>query len=593
MKLSKIYSNVRSFEPIVFNDGFNVIYADVENTIDEITGKVHEHNLGKTSLVYLIDFLLLKGVTKNNFFGKYKNKFSDWIFFLEIKLNNGEYLTIRRAVSPNTKISLKKHFSRDQDFVDEENWDYLNLSINTRDEEKNPKSILEKKYLNFNVNTSYSYRHFLSYLLRTQNDYQDVFKLNKFRGKDKDWKPALFSLLGFNPSSLEEKYNLDIEIKNEIANIKKLQQSHNLDNEIYKIKAAIDAKKIEKEKIKKEADNFDFYKKEADINFDVVKNIENRISILNKERYILSHNIEKIQQSLDSENIPSIQVNEIKTIFEEAKIFFPNNLSKNYEDVLNFSEQITKERRKYLEAELIELQGKIIKVGDELKINNTQRGTYLSLLKEKNTFVKYKQYQDELIKVEGEIIIYEQKLKGAETIENSQKPVDELKEKIKKLSNAVIEEINKDNYSYHEIKKIFQEIYKTVFEHTALLILEPNDKGNINFETSVLNSSRSLTGKGDGYTSTKVLCASFVLAILTHYSSKSFFKFAYHDGILESWGNNHKKHFINLVRRHCVDSNIQYIISIIKSDIPNNFNFEEKEIIKTLKKGDLLFGCEF
>jgi len=593
MKLSKIYSNKAGFKPIIFNQGFNVIYADVENTFNESTGKVQEHNLGKTSLVYLIDFLLLKGVTKDNFFGKHEERFSDWVFFLEIKLNNGEYLTIRRTVSPNTKISFKKHFSKEQNFVHERNWDYLNLSINSKDEEKNPKSILEKKYLNFNVNINFNYRAFLSYLLRTQNDYQDVFKLNKFRGKDKDWKPALFDLFGFDPSFLEEKYELDIEIKSEESHIKKLRQKHDSDNEIYRIRAAIEAKRIEKAKFKKELDDFDFYKKEKNINFDLVKNIESQVSILNKQKYVLSYNIDKIQQSLDSENTPSIQVDEIKKMFKEIKIFFPDNLSKNYEEVLNFSQQITKERKKYLKEELDELQEQINKVDIELKEYNRQRVSYLSLLKEKDSFVKYKKYQDELVKIEGEIIVYEQKLKGAETIENYQKSIDESKEDIKRLSNAVKEEINKDNTDYQEIKKVFQEIYKTTFEYTALLVVEPNSNGNINFETPVLNMSQNLTGKGDGYTSTKVLSASFVLAILIHYSSKSFFRFAYHDGILESWGDNHKKHFIKLVREHCKNNDIQYIISIIKSDIPNNFNLESKEIVRTLSNNNFLFGFEF
>jgi len=184
-------------------------------------------------------------------------------------------------------------------------------------------------------------------------------------------------------------------------------------------------------------------------------------------------------------------------------------------------------------------------------------------------------------------------LEGAKTIENYQKFVDEAKDKIKKLSDSVKEEIDKDNLDYQEIRKIFQKIYKTTFEHTALLVVEPNSYGNINFETSVLNMSQNLTGKGDGYTSTKVLCASFVLAILIHYSSKSFFRFAYHDGVLESWGNNHKKHFINLVRKYCELNGIQYIISIIKSDIPSDFKIEDEEIIRTLSKTDLLFGFEF
>ena len=176
MKLSKIYTNNSSFKTITFNEGFNVVYGDVE---DSKTNKVQEHNLGKTSLINLIDFLLLKKVDKDNIFSKYQEKFSNWVFFLEIKLNNGEYLTIKRAVNHNTKISFKKHVSKNQNFTQETSWDYEDLSLTSNDADKNPKRILEKEYLKFDVNTDFNYRSFLRYLLRTQNDYQDVFKLNK------------------------------------------------------------------------------------------------------------------------------------------------------------------------------------------------------------------------------------------------------------------------------------------------------------------------------------------------------------------------------------------------------------------------------
>ena len=59
MKLSKIYSNKSSFKAIIFNEGFNVVYGDVK---DSKTNKVQEHNLGKTTLIHLIDFLLLKKI---------------------------------------------------------------------------------------------------------------------------------------------------------------------------------------------------------------------------------------------------------------------------------------------------------------------------------------------------------------------------------------------------------------------------------------------------------------------------------------------------------------------------------------------------
>jgi len=594
MRLSKIYANNSQFKTILFNEGFNIVYGDVEDILDKKTNKVQEHNLGKTSLINLIDFLLLKVVKKDNIFLKYKEKFSNWVFFLEIELNNGEYLTIRRAVNPNTKISFKKHLSKNQNFTQEANWGHEDLSLTSKDNEKNPKKILEKEYLKFDVNTDFNYRSFLPYLLRTQYDYQDVFRLNRFRGKDKDWKPSIFQLLGFDSKLLLDKYDLDFEITEERKHIKKLKSKHDdTSNEVYKIKAAIEAKENEKIEIQKQIDYFDFYQKEKSINFDLVKNVENEISSLNKERYVLEHNIEKIQQSLDSKNKPSLRIDEIKKLYEEVKIFFPNNLVKDYQEVMNFTSQITAEREKYLKDELVELKEAHNKKTERLKQLNKERSQMLSVLKEKDTFKKYKKYQEDLVRIENEIYSYQAKMDGIETIDNYQKSINKTREKIKEYSKSIEEEINKDNADYQKIKVIFQEIYKKTFEFTAILVVAPNENGNVEFFPHVLNKSQNSTGKGDGYTSTKILCASFVLAILIHYSSKSFFRFAYHDGILESWGDNHKIHFIELIRSYCEEFGIQYVISLIKSDIPRNFKIEDKEIIRTLSKNDLLFGFQF
>lgn len=591
MKLSKIYANTEDFKPIIFNDGFNVIYGNVEESINP-TKKVQEHNLGKTSLVYLIDFLLLKGVSKDSFFDKHKIRFSDWVFFLEVELNDGNCLTIRRGVNPNTKISFKSHFSKNQNFSNEEAWDHTDLPLTSTKEENNPKKIFEK-YLGFDVAPDFSYRAFLSHLLRTQNDYGDVFRMNKYnQSSDKDWKLVLFNLLGFDYHDQLDKYEKLDEVKQENKIIKKLKAKGE-SSEIYKIKAAIEAKELEKRELEKEIDGFNFYKQEKNISFDLVKKVEKEISILNKENYLLSHNIEKIKQSLDFECLPSIQVDEIKKIFEESKVFFPDNLSKNYQEVITFSQQITKERNSYLKDELIDLKGKQKQVDVSLKLLDNQRAESLSLLKEKDSFIKYKKYQEALVKIEGEIIGYQQKLEGAKTIGSYQESLEDTSEKIKELSISIKESIDSDNSDYREIRRLFQEIYKNTFEYTALLVVEPNTVGNVNFTTSVLNASQNLTGKGDGYTSTKVLCASFILSVLIHYADQSFFRFSYHDGLLESWGDTHKSDFITLVRGYCEKHGIQYTISLIKSDIPDGFEINENEIIRTLSKGDELFGCEF
>lgn len=592
MKLSKIYSNKDCFKPIVFNTGFNIIYGDVDKKIDEKTGKVYEHNIGKTSLIHLIDFLLLKKISKKDILIKNKNKFSDWVFYLEIELNNGNFLTIKRPITNNTKISFKEHFKRNQDYTHELVWNYKDLSIGTLDKTNNPKDIFQK-YLNFDVNSNYNYRHFLSYSLRTQNDYQDVFRLNKFRGKDINWKPALFGLLGFKPELLYKKYELEDQISEDNSFIRKITKNNDSDKEIYKIKAAIEAKEIEKKEIESKIDSFDFYKKERGISYTLVKEIESNISMFNKEEYKLKYELEQIRNSLDSNHKPSLKIEEVETLFKEVKIYFPQNLVKGYGDVTNFLSQITEEREKYLKDELKETQEKYENVLKELEKLNQKRKESILVLEEKDTFVKYKKYQNDLITIENEIYSYKKRLDDVNSLGVYKDAIDESENEIKELTKTIKEELDKSNPEFQNIKKIFQSIYKKTFEYTALLVLEPNSRGNIDFTTTVLNQNEDLTGQADGYTSTKVLCASFVLAILINYSTKSFFRFAYHDGILESWGDNHKIQFIELVREYCKKNNIQYIISIIKSDIPKDFNINQGEIVRTISKDNRLFGFEF
>lgn len=131
MQLSKLYANQPNFKNIEFNlDGLNIIYAEVKSESSE---KKNSHDLGKTKLAELIDFLLLKEVNKKHFLLKIrkdeKSIFEDYIFYLEIYLNSGKYLTIKRAVSENTKISFSINDQKTNSFTPPSTWEYERLAI--------------------------------------------------------------------------------------------------------------------------------------------------------------------------------------------------------------------------------------------------------------------------------------------------------------------------------------------------------------------------------------------------------------------------------------------------------------------------------
>ena len=133
MKLSRIYSNqARLFAPIAFNGvrdaNISVVFARITKPKDPTKDS---HNLGKTTLVHLIDFLLLKNIEKDHIFLKHGELFTKFVFYLEIQTPKGAYVTIRRAVATHTRASLKRHSEEIPDLSDWDNqkWDHEDITI--------------------------------------------------------------------------------------------------------------------------------------------------------------------------------------------------------------------------------------------------------------------------------------------------------------------------------------------------------------------------------------------------------------------------------------------------------------------------------
>ena len=574
MKLSQLYAN-KSFKNIVFNDGINLVLAKVTKKLDL---NKDSHNLGKTTLIAVIDFMLLKEVKEEHIFKSYQEKFSGYIFFFEIKLNSGQFLTIKRSVDIPTKISFK--ISKiSSNLLNEESWDNPNLSF-----EKAGKTLNE--YLAFDILKQWPYRKSVTYFLRSQKDYNDVFQLAKFsKGKDIDWKPFMFDLLGFNGSLLNEKYETDLKINEQKSFINSLKSKFAVDTEeVDKIKGAIDLKTAEQKELQEQIDNFNFYQQERKLNKELVEDIESTISELNTAEYNLEFDLEKTKQSF-SQNI-SFDIDQLKRIYAEAEIFFPDNLVKDYKSLEEFNKRITEERNKFLEEKIGQLTQQLRDVRLTLLNYDEKRNQVLSVLQDKDSFKKFKSYQINLTKVEGEISRLDEKLKSIDKIAL----LNEATEKFSETLESLVKEINtqisgSDNKIYPEIRRVFHNIFKYIFNAPAIIFMRQNGQGNIDFKVEVTKENEvDITAEGKGNTYQKMLCISFDIAVLVAYHKNSFYRFVYHDGALEGLDNRKKINFIKIVRDYCVKYNLQYIFTAIEHDIPLEMlkTFTDKEICLTL-----------
>ena len=269
MKISKIYSNKQDFKSIIFDtDGINFILST-------------DHSVGKSTLFELIDFCLLKG--NKGFLDN--EKFEDFIFYLELKLQNNSFLTIIRAVN-STKVSIKLT-ERSEMLLDTTQYDITDTVGKG------------KIFIESHIGLCLSdYRQYITYFLRDQDNQSDIFRLNKFlRQKDIYYKPLVSNLLGIDGNKIKRKFQLD----NEIIEIEKELQLKEQDLGNYKTKESIlveiavyEKQLSEKEELYK---NFDFYLAEKNISKELVNEIEEEVSLLNQRRNSLKREVEYIDKS--------------------------------------------------------------------------------------------------------------------------------------------------------------------------------------------------------------------------------------------------------------------------------------------------------
>lgn len=588
MKLSRLYSDDLRFKNIIFKDGLNVIYGYVTNKDSN-----DPHNLGKTALVHLIDFMLLKEVKKGNYFYNKRKVFANHTFYLEIELNDERYLTIRRSFKKITRVDIKV-LSYSAELLDCDEWDYENLVLNTQSDRTIAATNILNQELNFNILESYDYRKLVGYFIRTQNDYSDVFQLSKFTNStDQVWKPFIFELLGFDSNVLLERYINSNEIDNLKLKINNIESYYKV-SDIDRINGQIDILSREKEVLEKDLDSFNFYLNEKQISQDLVKDIERKSVELNNQAYDLRTDIELIDKSLSTTEFLDFQY--IKELFNEVQIYFSEQLEKSYEDLVEFNKSLVKDRKVHLTKLLKEKVSRLRTVEEELKKVGLQRSNILSVLKNTDVIDKYKGLRVNLIEKEKSI---QELATQKDIILETRSDIKELNQKKKELEeiNLRIESLIEDgNITLREIRYLFKSIFEQITGKKGIIDISTNTTSNVEFNAGIITNSGELTHEDEGFSYRKILCMCFDLAILSFYSNKSFFRFLYHDGPFEALHENRRESYLDFIREYCKGNDIQYIISVIDSDVSKE-KFSESDIVCELTQNEdgtgTLFGFKY
>jgi uncharacterized protein YydD (DUF2326 family) len=564
MKLSRIYSSKPGiFEPVEFVAGLNVVLAEIRLPDNK---KKDTHNLGKTTFGRLVDFCLLSSRDKNFFLFKHHDQFKGFVFFIEIELLDGGFVTIRRCVDEASKISFKKHQEGKQDFsaLADSRWDHLDVPF------ERAKDLLDG-LLDLRAIKPWPYRKSLGYLLRSQDDFRDVFHLRKFVSSHADWKPFLAHVLGFDAQLIEDHYSKEDEIekKQAIAQTLKSELGGSV-GDISKIEGVLLLKQKEAEKKQKLLDAFDFRSQDKEKTKQLVDDIDGRIAQLNGERYSLTQNRKKILTSLEEEQI-LFNPDDAENLFREAGVLFQGQIKRDFQQLIAFNKSITEERRGYLKEELAEIYAELKRVNGELNELGKCRSSSLSFLSGTDVFNKYKHVSDELITLKADITSLERQRGFLQRHQELRKEIRTLTEEKDQLQTQIEDDCEKQHADraslFSQIRLYFSEIVEEVIDRKALLSVPINKEGHLEFKAEILDESGNTTSADKGYTYQKLLCIAFDMALLRAHSEESFPRFIFHDGVLESLDDRKKENLLGVIRRYA-EIGIQHVITLIDSDLP-------------------------
>lgn len=591
MKLSKIYSNhPELFSTIKFNDGLNVIVAEIK---DPENKSRDTHNLGKSTLAELIDFCLLKGKSNRHFLFKALHCFEKFTFYLEVKSLDTKYITIRRSVSLHNSISFKFHNNSNEDFTQlpDEEWDYICLPFSKS------RQLLDD-FLDLQELEKFDFRDVLGYLLRSQKDYFNLFKLaTKDLGSDELWKPRIAHLLGVNSKLVQNTYK----IKNEISQIE--SSAKNIRKDIgcpegesiaYATKIMLRIQECEEQiKAEKEAaENLQFLEQDKRNILDLVEDLTSQIRELNRKKFYLLDLLKRYEESLRDATI-AFDPNKVKTLFEECRVLFPENLVTDFQTLIQFNKDITTERKAFLKREKRSTEKELSEIDEKLATLDQERSVKSKFIK-RSTFLKQLKYITEQISVKsGELAQLKNTYSYAEKLTDLEEKLNLERQNLiaegKKLGKHLNDlQKTSSNSILSNIQTTFSFFVKKVLNQRAIFSVTLNSNHSLEFEDNFTEGLEVLrkTQQSEGTSYRKILCVAFDVALLAAHLETKFPRFLYHDGIFEALDNRKKASLLGEIRSHC-ENGIQHIVTLIDSDLPSNCNhwsefFDEEEVILRL-----------
>ncbi|MFM7021349.1 MAG: ABC-three component system protein [Flavobacteriales bacterium] len=389
--IRKLYSNLPSFKQVDFHPGLNLILA---NKSEGATDKQTRNGAGKSSLVELIHSLLGSELSKTSLL---KNKaLSSYGFGLELELN-GEVVAVQRSGANGGKVYVKYPQiigSQEPDgyaavsnqlWVDILGEKMFGITPEMRQLKKGP-----------------SFRTMFSYFARSAGGYESP---NKVFSQQPSYSINL-SLLYLLKLNWKIAHQIE-EVRQKEKLIQALKDAAE-DGALSEVVGTVDdlyteilLKQTEIDKLSKELSEFRVLPQYRELEMRVAS-VTNQFVQLSAEDTVDKEWLVELKKLRENEG-GGFSLDKIKKLFQEAKVSFPDLVTKRYEELERFHKSILANRKEHLEEEFNQI---MIRLGDRYKLKKElekEKSEILQTLQSHGALDQHMRLQKKLIKMEADV----------------------------------------------------------------------------------------------------------------------------------------------------------------------------------------------
>ncbi|MBU0534113.1 MAG: DUF2326 domain-containing protein [Candidatus Omnitrophica bacterium] len=566
LKSLTISSDDKIIRNITFRKGINLI-------VDESKGQITGNNVGKTTILTLVDFCL--GADPKDIYVDPETKKDEYLLVKEFLIENEVLITL--VLSENldneksNKIIIERNFLSNKDLIRRIN------GKNFTEEEFEIE--LQKLIFPDYLAKKPTFRQIISHNIR----YKDLNINNTLRTLDRytsyaEYETLYLFLLGCEFNEGHSKQGILSKLKREDTYKSRLEK-HQTKTAYQTALTIIESEILE------------LNKQKANLNLN--ENFEANLDELNKLRYKInktSSELSKLnirrdiildaKKELDSSK-SEIDLQQLKLIYQQATNRI-SGIQKTFEELVNYHNQMIVEKVKFITKELPSLEKDI----------QSRKEFLMKLLSEEKSLTSVISKSDSFEDLENLISKLNGKFRQKGEYENIIRQLEEVEGNIKELNNQLNEidnELFSDNFEQivktqiNKFNKHFASISNDLYGEKYALKYDivTNKKNQRLYKFSAFNANIG-SGKKQG----EISCFDIAYTLFADEENIPCLHFLLNDK-KELMHDNQLVKIAELVNQN----KIQFVASILKDKLPEELNNEDYFVVKLSQK-DKLFRIE-